>query len=215
MLDETDYQDDFARTRDGYYFLVDLFRVELPQPPKETPDMRQKRLKAAIATVAGLCPVTLAEARLAARFVSADQQASECLRQINQLRHNPDAHAKLRAQSNSMARQADSAMRTLLRLQAARTKRDSKPENGDAAVWAEHRAAKTMEAALEPPVTQDAPVAATPEATVTEQGAPAPAVVVRSESWTAGRDFEAELRSRLPQGDAGAVFEIESQFSMA
>ncbi len=30
MLDEAAYQDDFARTREGYWFLVGTFRGELP-----------------------------------------------------------------------------------------------------------------------------------------------------------------------------------------
>ncbi len=87
MLDETAYLEDFTRTQDGYFFLVEEFRRELPEK-----------------------------------------------------------HAQLRAQSNSMARQADSAMRSLLKLQAAREKRDADAKRADAAVWAEHRAAKGMEA---------------------------------------------------------------------
>jgi|GEM_PF-3103031 len=212
MLDETGYQEDFARTQEGYLFLVDQFRGELPQPLKETPAMQRKRLKTAIATVASLCPVTLAEARLAARFVSADQQASECLRQINQLSRAPELHAKLRAQSNSMARQADSAMRTLLKLQAARAKRDSKPKDADAAVCAEHRAAKAMEAALEPQVTE---VVEQPAVAVAEPAAPVRVEVVRSDAWVSPGDFEALLRERMAWNSADTVFETESQFAMA
>jgi hypothetical protein len=208
MLDETAYQDDFARTREGYLFLVDTFREELPQPRKETPEQQRKRLKAAIATVASLCPVTLAEAKLAARYVSADQQASECLLQINQLRHAPEEHAKLRAQSASMSRQADSAMRTLLKLPAARAKRDADPKAGDAAVWAEHRAATAMEAALEPAVEE-------PVAEAAEQAASVPAGFVRPDgvAWQGG--MEEVLRARLSERALDPVFETESQFSMA
>jgi hypothetical protein len=208
ILDDAGYQDDFTRTRDGYHFLVDIFRVELPQPLKETPEQQRKRLKAAIATVASLCPVTLAEAKLAARFVSADQQASECLRQINQLRHVPDQHAKLRAQSASMARQADSAMRTLLKLQAARAKRDADPKAGDAAVWAEHRAATAMEAALAPAAEE--PVVAV----VAAQAAPADTGFVRPDAATWTADFARELEARMARGGGDAVFETESRYSM-
>ena len=209
MLDETAYQDDFTRTRDGYHYLVDIFRVELPQPPKETPEMQRKRLKAAIATVASLCPVTLAEAKLAARFVSADQQASECLRQINQLRRDPDSHAKLRAQSASMSRQADSAMRTLLKVQAARMKRDSQRETADAAVEAEHRAASAMEAALEPDVVKEAEPVTVETAAVVVSADAIPAVFP-----AAVPDWEEALRERLSRGPAVPVFETESQYSM-
>ncbi len=210
MLDETGYQEDFARTQDGYYFLVQQFRGELPEPPKETPAMQRKRLTTAIATVASLCPVTLAEARLAARFVSADQHASECLRQINQLRRAPELHAQLRAQSNSMARQADSAMRTLLRLQAARTKRDADPKSADTAVWTEHLAAKAMEAALEPEVVET-PEADEPAVAAVEEAAPVRAEVAGSEAGTPAMDMEAEVRERLSRGDDDADFETESQ----
>ncbi len=165
---------------------------------------QRKRLKAAIATVASLCPVTLAEARLAARYVSADQQASECLRQINQLRHVPDQHAKLRAQSASMSRQADSAMRMLLKLQAARAKRDVDPKAGDAAVGAEHWAASAMEAALEPEVTKEA-------AEVAEQAAPMPAGFVRPDDVAYEASMEEIVRARMGERMAGADFEIESR----
>ena len=63
--------------------------------------------------MAGLCPVTLAEARLAARHVAAEEHAGECLRQVSQPRHNPDQQNKCRAQSNSMARPSERAPRTL------------------------------------------------------------------------------------------------------
>ena len=155
MLDDTDRHADFTRTRAGYFFLVDDFRTSLPEPPKETPEKRQQRLQAAISAVASLCPVNLAEARLAARHVSADEEASECLRLANQLRHNLPMQLKCRAQSVSMARQSESALRTLLRLQAMRTKRDARPETADAAAWAEHIALSAMTAALAPAVPEN------------------------------------------------------------
>ncbi len=218
MLDETAYLEDFARSRDGYFFLVEEFRRELPEPPKDTPEMRRKRLKAAIGTVARLCPVTLAEAKLAARFVSADQHASECLRQIKQLSRAPEKHAQLRAQSNSMARQANSAMRSLLKLQAAREKRDADAKRADAAVWAEHRAAKGMEAALEPEIVEAVVQPATKEevseVAVAEPASPVQADVVRSQAWVSAGDFEEAFRERLPRVDADTAFETESRSAM-
>ncbi len=162
MLNEPALQDDFARTRAGYYELVRQLSQELPQPPKETPAMQRARLQAAIATIAGLCPVTLAEARLAARHISAGEHAGECLRQIAQVRKDPAMQAKLRAQSNSMERQSASALRSLQRLKAERIKRDGDAKQADAAVWAEHIAASAMEAALEAVVPE--PAAVTPNA---------------------------------------------------
>ena len=148
MLDTTAPQADSPRTRDGYFFLVDTLSATLPELPQETPEIRYQHMQAAIATVASLCPVGLAEARLAARYVAADEHANECLREVNQLQDNLSMQLKCRAQSISMARQSESALRTLLRLQALRLKRDAKPETADAAVWAEHIVAQAMTAAL-------------------------------------------------------------------
>ncbi len=148
MSDTTIHQTDSRRPRDGYFFLVDTLSATLPEPPNETPEIRYQHMQAAIAAVASLCPVGLAEARLAARYVAADEHASECLREVGHLHDNPAMQLKCRAQSISMARQSESALRTLLRLQALRLKRDAKPETADAAVWAEHIAAQAMTAAL-------------------------------------------------------------------
>ena len=120
----------------------------MPEPPNETPERRHQRMQAAIAAVAGLCPVGLAEARLAARYVAADDHASDCLRLVNQLHHDLSMQLKCRAQSVAMARQSESALRALLRLQAMRLKRDAKPETAAAAEWAEHIATTAMTAAL-------------------------------------------------------------------
>ena len=150
MLDTITPQTDSPRPRDGYCFLVDTFSATLPALPQETPEIRYQHMQAAIATVASLCPVGLAEARLAARFVAADEHASECLRQVNKLLDDPLVQQKCRAQFVSMARQSESALRTLMRLQAIRLKRDANTESADAAVWAEHIVAHAMTRALGP-----------------------------------------------------------------
>ncbi len=195
MLDSDTLQDDIIRTQDGYFLLVNMLSAQLPQPPKETPETWYKRLRAAIATVAGLCPVTLAEARLAARYVAAEEHAGECLRQVSQLRHNPDQQNKCRAQSNSMARQSESALRTLQRLQAARIKRDADPKSAEAAVWAEHIAAKGMMAALEQAVVPAVQEAAAPEE------APAPVVAAAAPERTGvKRSWEPQTAAEMVAG---------------
>ncbi len=157
MPDENTAIDDFTRTREGYVTLVEILAAELPEPLKETAEMRYKRIKAAIATIASLCPVTLAEARLAARHVSAGEHATECRRMVNQLRRAPAEQAKCRAQAASMGRDSDSALRSLQKLQATRIKRDADQKSAEAAVWAEHIALKAMDAALEPEVVAEVP----------------------------------------------------------
>ncbi len=148
MLDSETLQNDVARTRDGYFLLVDTFSATLPFQPNETLEARLQRMQAAIAAVACLCPVGLAEARLAARYVAADDHASECLRLVNQLHDDLPMQLKCRAQSIGMARQSESALRALMRLQAIRLKRDAKPETASAGEWAEHIATTAMTAAL-------------------------------------------------------------------
>ena len=166
MLDATTRQADFIRPRDGYFFLVDTLSATLPATPNETPEIRHQHMQAAIAAVASLCPVGLAEARLAARYVAADEHANECLREVNQLHDNLSMQLKCRAQSVSMARQSESALRTLLRLQALRLQRDAKSETADAAVWAEHIVAQAMTAALTGGTPESEPAAPSPSEAV-------------------------------------------------
>ena len=222
MLDNAALQDDFTRTREGYSFLVQTLSESLPIRPKDTPETRYKRLKAAIASVASLCPVTLAEADLAARHIAADRHAKECMRLIGQYDRSDDMRMKARAQSNSMGRQADSALRSLLRLQAERMKRDADAKRAEAAVWAEHRAASAMEAALEEafpasePVAAREPaavVAATPEAAVAEDSAPARRVLSDPEALAEDDKMTRIPFARLAQRRQTSVSETQSQFS--
>ena len=57
---------------------------------------------------------------------------------------------KCRAQAAAMARQAHGAINTLLRVQAARQKRDANSETRDRAAWTEHCALKMMKETLAP-----------------------------------------------------------------
>ncbi len=209
MLDDTTAQDDFTRTREGYVTLVEILAAELPEPPKETAAMRYKRIKAAIATIASLCPVTLAETRLAARHVAAGEHATECRRMVNQLRRAPAEQAKCRAQAASMGRDSDSALRSLQKLQATRIKRDADQKRAEAAVWAEHIALKAMDAALEPAVPAEndrAPVAVSGGAG--GSAAPAP-----SYARFDAEELARAVRDRIAAGVSGHVSETESPIS--
>src|SRR5271170_2224344 len=73
---------------------------------------------------------------------------------------------KCRAQANSMMRQSQSALRLLLRMQAARQKLEADNEARDRAAWTEHCAINLMAQALS---------SRTTPATITEPAAPAPA----------------------------------------
>jgi hypothetical protein len=129
----------YLRTKAAYHHLIHILDTSLPPPISDTPEARAERNSAAITQIAALCPANAAEAALAAQFVAANAQAMECLR-LTQASETP-GHLTLKcnAQSASMMRQAQGAMRTLLLAQAARAKR-----NPDASAWDEQIAGELM-----------------------------------------------------------------------
>ena len=141
----------YLRTREAYQYLVYTLSTSLPPPPGDSPEVLHLRNQAAIAQVAALCPANAAEAALAAQSVAANAQAMECLR----LAHHPDTDLamglKCNNQATSMMRQSHSGLNALLRLQAAREKRDANAVTAGAAMWTEHMAAASMTDALTKP----------------------------------------------------------------
>src|SRR5437763_11850927 len=113
---------DYQLPADAYYHLVRTLRLTLPPPPGNGPDDLRRRDHAAIAGVAALAPANAAEAKLAAQFVAASEQWNDCLRLAQLPETTPDWAGKCRAQALSMMRQANSALRPLLRMQEARRK---------------------------------------------------------------------------------------------
>src|SRR3954447_22524123 len=101
-----------------------LLCKELPRPADDTPDTRTTRDKGAMEAVAALRPMDAFEARLAVRIVGLDAHAWDALRLAALAVDDPDKMHRCRAQAASMSRQADSALRTLLRLQAIREKQE-------------------------------------------------------------------------------------------
>ena len=135
-------------SRDAYWMLIHTLHTSLPPPPGDDPEAIARRDRDAIAQVAALLPVSAAEARLAARFVAADAQAHECLRLARLYPADVTQALKCSAQAATMWRQADSALRALQRMQAARSKRDADPATADRAAWTEHCAQGFMADAL-------------------------------------------------------------------
>ncbi len=152
----------YIRSREAYQHLVYTFSTSLPPPLDATPDICRRRQSALIERVASLCPVNAAEAALAAQFVAADAQASECLQLANQPETELTMRLKCGAQSASMLRQSQAALRTLLRMQAAREKRDAQVATADAAAWAAHIAATGMTEPLAPPTPEPSPPSPSP-----------------------------------------------------
>jgi len=149
--------------RSTYWQIVHDLRSSLPLPADETPEARVHRDRAAIADVASMLPANAEEARIAVRSVSADAQATECLRLAR--RHTGDLAAVLKcnAQSVSMMRQANAARALLARIQAARRKREADAGACNQDAWTEHAVARQMAEAIGEAAPQPPPSAPTPE----------------------------------------------------
>ena len=147
---------------DAYYQLIRMLRLTLPPPPTDSPDDLARRDHAAIARIAALAPTNAAEAELAAQFVAASEQWKDCLRLAQVRAREPNVAAKCRAQALGMMRQANSALRLLLRMQEVRAKREADHEACDRAAWTEHRAIGLMAEALPPAAAPPAGAPAAP-----------------------------------------------------
>ncbi len=133
-----------------YHQLVQRLRGTLPPPLTDDPENLIRRNQALIARIAALCPANPAEADVAALYVAASEQWKHGFRLAQQPDISPEWAMKCRAQANSMMRQEQSVLRLLLRMQAAREKRESTNESCDRAAWTEHCALGLMAEALEP-----------------------------------------------------------------
>ena len=131
---------------DAYYHLVRTLRLTLPPSLTDRAEDVARRDHAALARVAALAPADAAEADLAAQFVAASEQWKDCLRLAQASDTTREWAAKCRAQALAMMRQANAALRLLLRVQAARAKLDNAA--ADRRAWAEHTATRLMAEAL-------------------------------------------------------------------
>jgi hypothetical protein len=116
--------------------------------------------------VASLLPANAGEAVLGAQFVAAHAQAMDCLRLARVPGTDTARALQCSAQAASMMRQAQSAMRLLLRGQEARQKIEADNVAVDKASWIEHCAAGLMAQALPgaPPLVMAEPPAPEPPA---------------------------------------------------
>jgi hypothetical protein len=131
-----------------YYQVVHELRSSLPAAADDSPEAETHRIHAAIADVASMLPANAEEATIAVRCVAAHAQAIDCLR-LARLCPDDAAHVmRCSAQSAAMMRTANGTRSLLLRVQAARAKREATPEACDKAAWVEHCAAGLMLGAL-------------------------------------------------------------------
>ncbi len=97
-------------------------------PPAPADDERADRDSAAIAQVAALQPANTAEFKLAAQFVASSERAQHCLTLADEPDLTPALALHWTGRADLMMRQATSALRSLLRLQAERRKIEADPK---------------------------------------------------------------------------------------
>ena len=161
---------DYRLPDDAYYHLVRTLRVTLPPPLTGDPAALLHRDHAAIARIAGLAPGNSAEVDFAAQYVAASEQWKDCLRLVQAPGTTPEWAAKYRAQAASMMREANSAMRLLLLMQATRRKLEADNTLCDRAARTEHVATYAMAEALD--AIRAEPTGPAPAATSTSSPVP-------------------------------------------
>src|SRR5215471_15449903 len=117
--------------------IADLY-AGVPPPDLTDPELIAERVRAAIAEIAAMCTVNADEARIAARAVIADAQARECIRHARTLFNDPTRAMKSHAQANHDMRTANAARSLLLRVQAARRKREAVQAMREQDAWTIH-----------------------------------------------------------------------------
>jgi hypothetical protein len=117
--------------------VADLYNC-IPPPTLADPELIAERVHAAIAEIACMCPVNAEEGQIAARVAIADAQSRECIRHARTLFNDPIPAMKCQAQANSHMRTANAARSLLLRVQAARHKREAVQATCDQDAWTIH-----------------------------------------------------------------------------
>jgi hypothetical protein len=138
----------------------------LPPPPDNTPESRAIREQHAMTSVAHLVPENAAEADLAAQIVATQFHARDALQAASCSGADPETVRRCRAQAASMMRQADSGIRTLLRMQAERQKAEdgARPAAMQrAGYWFRSVSLAEQAAPAEPAPAPSAPAAAAPD----------------------------------------------------
>ena len=148
--------------REAFFEILWMLRGSLPPPLSDDPAELERRDRAAMATVASLLPVTVAEGRLAAQFASADAWARDCQAMAAERRADTGWTRKCLAQSVSLMRESRAALRELRQLQKDRRARDTNPEAASRAEWEAHSAVGMMRGALGEAGALEVPVEAIP-----------------------------------------------------
>jgi hypothetical protein len=140
-----------------YYQVVYTLTDLLPPPLDNTPDALRTRNRAAIAKVASMLPVNANEVDLAAQCIAARAQAEDILRLLRE--NTDDIHLvmRLNAQYSSMVRTSLSVHGRLMRVQAARQKREAIEGAATEDAWTLHIAEQSMLKVAEPHIERPNP----------------------------------------------------------
>ncbi len=123
----------------------------LQDPAEPSPEARARRDHAVIARIAALVPASPDEVELGANYIVASDYAEQCLRDAKTLTNSPERKRLLIAQATSLMRESRGYRSLLMRVQAARQKREATQAGRDAADWAEHCALGLLRSALHDP----------------------------------------------------------------
>jgi hypothetical protein len=190
---------------DVYRLAADTLRRTMPGPPPDSPELWDDRIHVALVEVAAMVPANAKEAFLAARSVAAGAHASDCLDQVRQCANDPKQVRLLYAQAASMGREERGFCGTLLRMQAARGKRDADDDTRERAALTEHRMIGRLMQGLEslpplPPVA--APPAPAPEAEPAPDEVPPP----RPLAWSDLTEEEQQRSLLWQEADRYALY---------
>jgi hypothetical protein len=158
-----------------YYQFVYTLTDLLPPPLDGSPEALRARNHAAIAKVAALLPVNANEIDLAAQCIAARAQAEDVLRLLRENAHDIALVLRLNAQYASMVRTSLSVHARLMRVQAARQKREAIDGAATQDAWTLHVAEQSMLKVADPDI--DRQQAASPRAAPREVPKPTPVTV--------------------------------------
>lgn len=136
--------------------IADLYAF-VPSPDVTDPELIAERVRAAIADIASMVPVNADEASIALRVVLADAQARDCMRHARTHFNDAGVAMKCRSQASHCQRTANAARALLLRVQAARRKREAVPKSCEQDAWSIHATESYLLAADGRPVAAPPP----------------------------------------------------------
>ena len=186
-----------------YYQLVYTLTDLLPPPLDDSPEALRARNHAAIAKVAALLPANANELDLAAHCIAARAQAEDILRLLRQHAGDIALVMRLNAQYGSMVRTSLAVQGRLMRVQAARQKREAIEGAASQDAWTQHVTERLMlmvadpDAELRQPA-EPAPKAAGPDQKIEEN-------VTENEAISQGVAFETWMSEQpWSQGATGS-----------